>query len=164
MGLKYNIGAGSKPIVPKFHDEEKWYNDILQNEWINLDIGDDITLKDRQDADLIYCSHFLEYFDKVEVMGLLRCWFFAMIEGGELFISVPDFSKVVDIYRNEGIIMDGALYGKMGNPFIYHKSIFDRKTLREALLLAGFKNVTEFESFHDDCSADHISLNLKCRK
>lgn len=146
--MKYNIGAGSKPI----------------DGFVNMDIGDDITLTNYNDAEVIYCSHFLEYFDKVEVMGLLRCWYFAMQEGGELFISVPDFAKVVEIYQEQGIIMDGALYGKMGNPFIYHKSIFDRKTLREALLLAGFRNVTKFESFHNDCSADKISLNLKCRK
>jgi len=146
--LKYNIGAGGKPI----------------DGFVNMDIGDDITLTNYNDAEVIYCSHFLEYFDKVEVMGLLRCWYFAMVEGGELFISVPDFAKVVEIYQEQGIIMDGALYGKMGNPFIYHKSVFDRKTLREALLLAGFRNVTKFESFHNDCSADKISLNLKCRK
>lgn len=146
--MKYNIGAGDKPI--------KGY--------VNIDLGGDISLQNSIDADVIYTSHFLEYFDKVEVLGLLKCWYFALKDGGELYIAVPNFAKIVQIYKEEGIILDGALYGKMGNPHIYHKSVFDRKTLREALLLTGFRNVTEFVPFHDDCSQDPISLNLLCRK
>lgn len=163
--MKYNIGAGNHPLEG----------------FVNLDMGDDITLTGKR-AELIYTSHFLEYFDKTEVLNLLKCWYFALADGGELYISVPDFAKVVDIYNKEGIIMDGALYGKMnagievttkyskereflpGNNPIYHKSTFDRKTLREALLLAGFRNIKEFEPWHNDCSQDPISLNLQCRK
>lgn len=148
MGLRYNIGAGDKPIKG----------------WENLDMGDDITLKKQLSADIIYTSHFLEYFDKTEVFGLLTMWYCALKPDGILQISVPNFAKVVEIYQNEGIIMDGALYGKMGLEPIYHKSTFDKKTLREALLLAGFRNVKEFDPFHDDCSKDPISLNLQCRK
>lgn len=174
MELNYNIGAGDKPIEG----------------WINIDIEADVfrclTLADR-----IYTSHFLEYFDKTDVARLLSYWYSCMKDGALLQISVPDFAKIVKIYNEEGIIMDGALYGKMdsvkssvlvtelakiiesenvfclpkqGNTKIYHKSTFDKKTLREALLLAGFRNITEFEPWHNDCSQDPISLNLQCRK
>jgi predicted SAM-dependent methyltransferase len=146
--LKYNIGAGDKPI----------------DGYVNIDLGGDVALFNSEDADVIYTSHFLEYFDKTEVLNILKSWHFALKDGGELYISVPDFAKVVNIYQHEGIILDGALYGKMGNPYIYHKSVFDRKTLREALLLVGFKNITIFTPFHNDCSKDSISLNLLCRK
>lgn len=175
MELKFNIGAGNKPIEG----------------WQNIDLGDDINLFKVGGIDTIYTSHFLEYFDKSEVSELLRNWYRALKDNGILCISVPDFARVVEIYQNEGIIMDGALYGKMHaklhevditnkdsvrretiltipregeRQYLYHKSTFDKKTLREALLLAGFRNVTEFEPFHDDCSKDPISLNLKCRK
>lgn len=132
--------------------------------FINLDLGDDIFLLHATEVGKIYTSHFLEYFDKTEVISLLKCWHTALKVGGELYISVPDFARICEIYHEEGIIMDGALYGKMGSPSIYHKSVFDKKTLREALLLAGFRNVTEFKPFHHDCSTDPISLNLVCRK
>lgn len=147
MELKYNIGAGDKPIEG----------------WVNVDLGGNIFIN-RKDVSHIYTSHFLEYFDKTDVFSLLCSWRDALKNDGVLQISVPDFAKVAQIYQNEGIIMDGALYGKMGSPKIYHKSTFDKKTLREALLLAGFRNVTEFEPWHDDCSKDPISLNLQCRK
>src|SRR5690349_18209089 len=98
MELRYNIGAGDKPIEG----------------WRNVDMGEDVYLFSVGEVDTIYASHFLEYFDKVGVSTLLSNWHRAFKPDGELFISVPDFAKVVEIYRNEGIIMDGALYGKMG--------------------------------------------------
>lgn len=146
MGLNYNIGAGDKPIEG----------------WVNIDIPDGLALP--TGIDRIYTSHFLEYFDKTEVLGILDYWLDHLNPDGVLEISVPDFAKVVKIYNEEGIIMDGALYGKMATPPIYHKSTFDKKTLREALLLAGFRNITEFEPWHNDCSKDPISLNLQCKK
>lgn len=150
MELKFNIGAGNCPIEG----------------YESVDLGQDVYLDEKLNGlvSTIYTSHFLEYFDKVEVMALLMAWRDRLQDGGELFISVPNFAKIVDIYQKEGIIMDGALYGKMHNPPIYHKSTFDRKTLREALLLAGFRNVTNFYPSQNDCSKDPISLNLKCRK
>ena len=174
MELNYNIGAGDRPI----------------KRWKNLDIGDDIELNGIRGVNRIYASHFIEYFDKVQLRILLQSWYDALKKDGVLQISVPDFAKIVQVYREEGVILDGPLYGKIGTgnkdeirrvfysimenkvavtpgkdtDLIYHKSVFDKVTLREALLLAGFRHVKEFESFHDDCSKDPISLNLQCQK
>lgn len=148
MGFKFNIGAGDKPIEG----------------YTNLDKGDDIALAGVRGVEVIYSSHFLEYFTKPDALKLLQSWFQALLPGGELFVSVPDFAKVVKIYDSEGIIMDGALYGKLPDSEFSHKSVYDKKTLRELLLIAGFRNVKEFEPFHDDCSRDYISLNLGCVK
>lgn len=150
MALIYNIGAGDKPFEPA----------------INVDRGGDIFIPAEHtgQVDEIYTSHFLEYFTKPDAALLLRSWYRALKPGGILWVAVPDFAKIVEIYRNEGIIMDGPLYGKLPDSDYSHKAVYDRKTLRELLLICGFRNVKEFESFHDDCTADPISLNLKCRK
>lgn len=162
--------------------------------WLHVDGGDfdhvtghDVFLKPLPDncADVIYSSHMIEYFDRVEVIELLQCWRRVIKPGGVLRLAVPDFYKMVQLYAvNNNIEMFlGPLYGrmKMNDEYIYHKTAYDKTSLTRLLEENGFKNVVKWnwrkvEHGHvDDCSQAYlpkmdkengilISLNLECTK
>ena len=49
-------------------------------------------------ADLIYASHVIEYFDRVEVLEVLREWQRVLKPGGVLCVAVPDFAALAEVY------------------------------------------------------------------
>ena len=90
--MKFNIGCGHRNFG---------------KEWIHIDgenydhiDSSDIFIKDYQDnsADLIYASHFIEYFDREEVVPLLKRWKNVLIPNGVLRLAVPDFKVYSKLY------------------------------------------------------------------
>ena len=88
--MKFNIGCG-------------WRN--FGKSWIHIDGGDydhldssDIYLKDYENGsgDLIYASHLIEYFDREEVVPLLKRWKNILKPNGVLRLAVPDFDVVLN--------------------------------------------------------------------
>ena len=131
-------------------------------DWIHIDGGDyshldyrDITRLEFKDEsiDLIYASHVIEYFDREEIVPVLKEW-----------------RRVL-------------LYGRMemNGEWIYHKTVYDSNCLYHLLLQNGFHSVhrwdwrkTEHSQF-DDFSQAHIphmdkkngtliSLNMEATK
>lgn len=173
MTTKIHIGCGKR-------NWKGWYNvDIDKDKHIH---SDDIFLDNFKDnsIDLIYASHFLEYFNIDECMELLKSWWKKLKKGGELYLSVPDFKKIAELYINEKVPLNrfiGPLYGRMDVSLdmrIYHKQVFDEARLREILMINKFRRIEPYESEEliggeDDHSkaevlGKRISLNLKCKK
>ena len=136
-------------------------------------------------ADLVYASHVLEYFDRIEARLVLAEWKRVLCAGGTLRLAVPDFEALAETYflhRNLALIL-GPLYGRMetDGTTIYHKTVYDFESLRELLEEMGFCEVRRYEwreTIHRDVD-DHsqayvphmdkehgklISLNVECRK
>lgn len=165
------------------------------NEWIHVDGGDyphvishDICNLpyDDNSVDLIYCAHALEYFDRHEVVNMLREWKRVLKENALLRIAVPDFSAIAELYMSGEYLMErftGPLYGKMkmNGEYIHHKTCYDFVSLASALHDAGFSHIerynwrdTEHSKFDDHSQAyippmdkengKLISLNVECRK
>ena len=180
--MKFNIGCG-------------WRN--FGEGWIHVDGGDydylnskDIFIKeyDNNSADLIYASHLIEYFDRKEVIPLLKRWKKVLKPNGVMRLAVPNFNKIVSLYVKgyEPYGLDdflGPLYGKMEmeNKTIYHKTAYDFRSLKSLLEDIGMKEVkhykwqnTEHSEFDDHSQAylPHmdkengtlISLNVECIK
>tara|TARA_R110002096_G_scaffold380788_1_gene574693 strand:- start:995 stop:1534 length:540 start_codon:yes stop_codon:yes gene_type:complete len=142
--MKINIGCG-------------WRN--FGSDWIHVDGGDyehldhkDISnlIYDDNSVDLIYASHVIEYFDREEVISVLKEWHRVLKPGGTLRLAVPDFFAMtklyfVDEYPLEEIL--GPLYGKMdmGDEKIYHKTTYDESDLRRLLSTLGFKNFRRYD-------------------
>tara|TARA_E500000305_G_C4027993_1_gene243013 strand:- start:3098 stop:3652 length:555 start_codon:yes stop_codon:yes gene_type:complete len=183
--IKFNIGCG-------------WRD--FGKDWIHVDGGDyehldnnDIYLSSVEDetADLIYASHFIEYFDREEIINLLDVWRGRLKTGGTLRISVPDFESMVSLYAEYKLGYDnypldnflGPLYGKMkmGDKTIYHKTTYDFESLNNLLIDVGMKNIKRYDwretehSEFDDHSQSYlphmdkdngtlISLNVECIK
>ena len=95
-------------------------------------------------VNLIYACHVLEHFGRHEYMSVLREWFRVLRPGGVLRLSVPDFAKSVNLYLDDkpstgGMeALWGALVGGQDNELDFHKIVFDRETLENSLIEAGF--------------------------
>lgn len=164
-------------------------------EWISIDGGDfphlhshDITKLDFKDntVDLIYSSHVLEYFDRVEVIDVLNEWKRVLKSNGILRIAVPDFESMVKLYLSGKYNLEnflGPIFGKMemGDEVIYHRTTYDYNSLKKILEKVGFLDIKlynwrETEHSHiDDHSQAYlphmdkqngtlISLNVECKK
>jgi predicted SAM-dependent methyltransferase len=179
--IKINIGCGETNFG---------------EDWISIDgninyrhvVHDDVHLSSHPDnsVDFIYSSHFIEYFDRGQVIFLLENWHKVLKPDGILRIAVPDFESMAKLYINGDFPLEkflGPLYGKMemGGKTIYHKTVYDIYTLRNLLEQVGFKNIHRYDwrntehSLIDDFSQAHlphmdkengtlISLNVECNK
>lgn len=157
--LKLHIGCG----------ERNWPG------WINID-GQrlphikyhDVTKLPFKDAtvSLIYSSHLIAYFDRQEIIPILKEWNRALKVGGTLRLSTPDWNVI----RKFDIPMLGPLYGKMNSHAIYHKTVYDLQGLTDVLMASGFYRIKRYDhtkNEYDDHSAAYfdgklISLNIEC--
>ena len=140
-----------------------------------------------ESVDLIYSSHTIEYFDRIEVKRVLSEWHRVLKYGGILRLAVPDFEALIGVYSKYKELDQilGPLYGRMeikGNPYlIYHKTTYDYKTLEKVLREAGFVKIMRYDwrctihKDYDDFSQAYIphmdkengvliSLNVECEK
>lgn len=132
---------------------------------------------------LIYASHVLEHFGRLEYLEVLKRWYEVLSEGGKLRLSVPDLKKVFYQYSKGMPLKDlwGFLYGGQSHEFNFHLVGFDFETLRDDLIEVGFKNVRIWDwrlishSNYDDYSQAYLphmdkengelmSLNIEATK
>ena len=157
--MKVNLGCGENYIPGFTHVDLDTYPHIdHQRDIRDLDIFDD------NSADLIYSSHSLEYFDRIEVKAVLKEWIRVLKPGGVLRLAVPDFEAMVKVYLNyrdldhRGIL--GPLYGKWPYKTVgekvdtfYHKTTYDFKSLKNTLENAGLTKIKRYnwkETIHKD--------------
>jgi len=177
----------------KLHLGCGWRN--FGKDWIHIDGGtydhldyNDITKLpfDDDSVDLIYSSHVIEYFDRVEILDILKEWKRVLKPEKTLRIAVPDFEKMSELYLNKIVSLNqilGPLYGKMsmGNSNIYHKTTYDFNSLFDLLEQSGFYQIERYDwrntehANYDDHSQAYIphmdkengvliSLNIECVK
>mgnify|MGYP003645790479 CR=1 FL=1 len=175
--MKLHLGCGKRDFGSEWvHIDQSNFPHVVHQDVTNLPFEDN-------SCDLIYASHLLEYFDREEVVYVLKEWCRVLGEGGILRLAVPDFESMCNLYRT-GYSLDrflGPLYGKMGDPPIYHKTSYDFKSLKSLLQEAGFKKVIRYDwrdtdhSNFDDHSQAYIphmdkdkgtliSLNIEASK
>src|SRR5690348_17011631 len=126
-------------------------------------------------VDVIYASHLIAYFDRDEIILVLKEWKRVLRADGILRIATPDFKALTQLYaRKNGSNLDellGPMYGKMGS--IYHKTCYDFYSIIELLSSVGFKRIRKYNRDMTDHSRydDHsnakidgqlISLNVQC--
>ncbi len=181
--IKLHLGCG-KRIIPGFiHIDQATFPHLDYNSGI-----DDLTMFNDDSVDLIYSSHALEYFDRIEAETVLSEWCRVLKVGGTLRLAVPDFEALVEVYRRYGDIhrVLGPLYGRMeieGDKkiIIYHKTVYDFASLEDLLIAAGFTDIKRYDwretvhKDHDDHSQAYVphmdkdngilvSLNVESRK
>lgn len=174
--VKINLGCGNRNFGKGFiHIDGGDYAHLDSNDIINFPY---------KNVELLYASHVIQYFDRDEIIPILKKWKRKLKKNGVFRVSTLNFSQVVKLYKNFGLKhFLGPLYGKMKmkNKIIYHKTCYDKYSLTELLVKIGFRNIKEWDhrkvchaSFDDYSQAylPHmdkkngtlISLNLQCIK
>ncbi len=148
--------------------------------------ADNLYMFDDRCIDIIYASHIFEYYDWHDAENIvLPEWRRILKEDGILRIAVPDFEQMIRLY-NTGIDLSffiGPLYGRWKNDSetIYHKTVYDYKTLSGMLDRCGFYSIKKWDwrEIHpkdfDDYSKSYIphmefekgvliSLNIECKR
>lgn len=179
--IKLHIGCGKKNFGDDWiHIDGSKYDHIKYHNITKLYFPDD-------SVDLIYACHVLEYFDREEVIIVLKEWRRVLKIGGVLRLAVPDFEMMSKLYSDNIITLDniiGPIFGKWkmtDKETIFHKTVYDFKSLEKILKISEFSNIklwdwrtTEHSQFDDYSQAyiPHmdkengtlISLNVECKK
>ena len=144
--IKIHLGCGEKYLKDYLH--------IDVNDGPHIDYKSDVknlSMFENSSVDKIYSSHTLEYFNQEEAVLVLTEWRRVLKIGGTLLLAVPDFDSIVKVYlkyndlNHRGIL--GPLYGKWSldnGEFIYHKTAYDFKLLKNLLESINFKNIEKF--------------------
>lgn len=183
MSNKLHLGCGKRYLEGYIHVDVDKYDHIDYVSNINK-----LNMFPNEFATLIYASHCIEYFDRVEIIEVLKEWKRVLLPGGILRVAVPDFEALIKVYGigNDLKNVLGPLYGRWSigeNKFIYHKTVYDLNSLTTLLEDAGFiqiqkwnwrevfKNHKNFDD-HSQAYFPHmdkengllVSLNIQCTK
>mgnify|MGYP002622798139 CR=1 FL=1 len=144
--VKVHLGCGKREMPGYLH--------IDLADFPHIDHRHDIATLPMLDDDsvgLIYASHVLEYFDRIEVANVLREWRRVLAAGGTLRLAVPDFSALTEVYRRHGDLdlVIGPLFGRWQIPgtdtVVFHKTVYDFDALQSVLHDAGFAGVRRWD-------------------
>lgn len=159
--MKLHLGCGKRNFGSDWiHIDGSDYEHVQYHNITKLPFDDNT-------VDLIYASHVLEYFDRQEVVEVLKEWKRVLKLGGCVRLAVPDFAAMAKLYL-DGYSLDkfvGPLYGRWQmkeDTIIYHKTVYDYVSLEKVLKDSGFENValwnwqTTEHSHFDDYSQAYI--------
>jgi len=140
--MKINLGCGKRNFGKDWiHIDGSKYPHIDSHDIINFHYTN---------IDLIYASHVIEYFDREEIVKILKIWKNKLKRNGILRIAVPDFKQINKLYLTKKFDLDsflGPLYGKMtmNDKNIYHKTVYDFESLEKILLKSGFAKIRKWD-------------------
>lgn len=176
--MKLHLGCGKRFLPGFVHIDAVDYPHVDHIATI-----DNLSFIQTDSVDLIYNCHVLEHFKRRDVERVLSEWHRVLKPGGTLRVSVPDFSKLCEVYQRENKLdlVIGALFGRQDYLYNIHYNVFDFISLSKSLDQAGFVNVryydwrqTEHAGIDDFSQAyiphmdkEHgtlISLNVECDK
>lgn len=176
--MKLHLGCGKRFLPGFVHIDAVDYPHVDHVATI-----DNLSFIQTDSVDLIYNCHVLEHFKRRDVERVLSEWHRVLKPGGTLRVSVPDFSKLCEVYQRENKLdlVIGALFGRQDYLYNIHYNVFDFISLSKSLDQAGFVNVryydwrqTEHAGIDDFSQAyiphmdkEHgtlISLNVECDK
>ena len=186
--IKLHLGCGKKYLPGYIHID---IDNAPHIDYADTDISNLHMFKDNS-VDLIYTCGTFEYFDRSEGANVLKEWNRILKSNGSLYISVPDFKSISNVYiqnnndlDGEGIL--GPIFGKWKytdnngtDKFIYHKTVYDFKSLSKMLSNCSYTNIQSYDCWEflpdnfDDFSKAYmpykdrngiqISVNIRCKK
>ena len=142
--VKLHIGCGKRYLVGFKHLDLADYPHIDYRQHIS-----DLSNFNNGSVDEIYTSHTLEYFDFSEIQQILREFYRILKPNGSVYLSVPDFKKLTQIYNqtNDLNTIIGPLFGKwsLNENLIYHKAVYDELIMIKFMEEIGFRCVKKYD-------------------
>jgi predicted SAM-dependent methyltransferase len=142
--MKLHLGCGKRNLKGYVHVDIENYDHIDHVSSIdNLAFIEDSSVSE------IYSSHAFEYFDRVQSISVLAEWHRVLEPGGELYLTVPNFRSLIEIYTvtNDLNAIIGPLFGRWenGDNTIYHRTTWDFQSLSSRLEEVGFLQISSFD-------------------
>ena len=142
--MKLHLGCGKRYLSGFTHV------DIENFEHIDFNSGiENLSYIESESVSEIYSSHSFEYFDRKQAMSVLAEWNRVLSPGGNLYLTVPNFASLVEIYSLTGKLdaIIGPLFGRWenSNNTIFHKTTWDLDALSSAMEGSGFTDVKIFD-------------------
>ena len=114
----------------------------------------------------IYASHCLEHISHTRTLAALVEWARVLRPGGILYVAVPDFKRMAELYLTSGLSdwLVNFIHGDHGYATAFHYAAFDFKRLHSLLLSAGFSEASQVDRFglsDTDCSNLKSNLDWK---
>ncbi len=143
--MKLHLGCGKRDFG------DGWINITADN--LPHVYSHDVTRLPFEDntAELIYASHLIAYFDQHEIKEVLKEWYRVLKPGGTIRLATPDLNALLVVYAETEELnhIIGPIFGRW-NPSgkdntIYHKMVYDYKTLYNVLVEAGFHSVEKYD-------------------
>ena len=144
--VKLHLGCGKRYLSGWTHVDIDGYDHIDARSSI-----DDLTAFSDATVSQIYCSHALQYLDRLQARLALKEWYRVLVPDGWLHVAVPDFSALITIFARSSNLdaILGPLFGRMAigesQDHIYHKTVWDEQSLRSLLATSGFKNIDTYD-------------------
>jgi hypothetical protein len=148
--MKLNLGCGEQELAGYENLDAKKGHSLLPLHGV-----EDGTVEE------VRASHVLEHFPHGDIETVLREWVRVLAPGGVLKIAVPDFEVIAKQYlAGVALPIEGYVMGGQVDAEDYHKALFDREALGDAMRRAGLVAIRGWKSELPDCAALPISLNL----
>ena len=142
--MKLHLGAGWRFLPGWKHLDITFYPHVDY-----LGSVADLSRFSADSIEEIYASHLLEYFSHEEALQVLKEWQRVLVPGGRVWVAVPNFESLIEIYQRTKDLkaIMGPLFGQMDSDVgkIFHRCVFDAKSLTEILIGGGFKDVAEYD-------------------
>lgn len=142
--LRLHLGCWTRPM-----DSSSWIN--IDHVYVpGVDLVEDCRLLRSfrtRSVDTIYASHILDEFSRWEYMAALGRWYDVLKIGGKLFLSVPDFSEIVNRYieTNDLRELEGLLHGGQDHPGWTRSYSWDMKLMNQDLSKIGFHDIKRYK-------------------
>lgn len=147
--MKLHLGCGKRYIPGFVH--------IDLNDFPHIDYKQDIRslpMIKSDSVDLIYFCHGIEYFDRIEIVDVLKEWKRVLKKGGVLRLAMPDFEALVKVYikyKDLNKVL-GPLFGRWEinetskkAEVLYHKTVYDFESVKKTLESSGFTLVRRYD-------------------
>jgi hypothetical protein len=136
------IAAGERPTPGFIHHDARALPDIE----VVCDMGAELVgLVGERSASQIRACHVLEHAPYPETVNLLLKWKSLLIEGGLLYVEVPNLAWQIHAVASGEITVDEFVYfayGEQSYPGNFHFNGFDSARLTRVLEESGFKDVS----------------------
>lgn len=140
--------------IEHYYKNEVTKEDILSGKFHTKEVvtdayGDVFNLPfDKNSLEEVRLVQVFEHLTFEEGERALKYWLTKLADGGKLHLDIPDLDGTIGIYLTDPEWSTRLLFGSQRNQYGQHKSMYNKKTIKEKLEKAGYKNIAFLPNIH----------------